>query len=164
MWDSVMFSSYYITNLIKSNMSVEEWIYRFVKHMEEYQEPKVISSERILEVLNNNDYLKAEGRCGWTVLGVAVSYNNVNLIKYFISKDATLVNSSANENQSVLNLAIEKKNIEAVKVLLELGANPNLKNRMDETYLETAERCKRNEEIIALLKTYTLSVAIPEVV
>ncbi len=151
MWDSVMFSSYAITNLVSESMTVEEWIYLFAKHMEEYQKPKVVSSEQILKVLNNNEYLKAQGRCDWTVLGAAVSNNNLNLMKYFISKDPLLVNSMVSENHTALQLAIVKGHIEAVKLLLELGAVPDLGNKEGIlTCLQIAKKCG-NEEIINLL-------------
>ena len=52
---------------------------------------------------------------------------------------------------TLLHYAIERSNVELVKLLLEYKANVNAKNYMDESILETATE-KNNKEILDLLK------------
>ena len=108
----------------------------------------------ILQLLNPIKYSKERGV---TALMLAQS---TEIVKLLIDNGA-YVDSQDNENNSVLMYYSSKQWFEGVQILLNSGANPNIKNKKHETALSIAIKYKnklkneRQAELINLLKKVT---------
>lgn len=85
-----------------------------------------------------------------TALREAASYNNINAVKVLLKNNAN-VNAQNNYGKTALMLACYNGNLEITKMLLEAGADKNIKddNKYDALYY--AREYGKNEEIIKLL-------------
>ena len=85
-----------------------------------------------------------------TPLYTAAASKQVEILNYLIQKGADVNVQTKSEKSSVLMFACDDNNLEIVKMLLEAGANPNLKDEDGETALQKTD----SEEIKQLLKQY----------
>jgi ankyrin repeat protein len=97
--------------------------------------------------------VNAEDRYGITALMTASSICNPELLRYLASKGAKLNKISQLEygGSTALTTAASVAQVDCVKTLLELGADPGLKMKSGETALTNAEQSK-NPEVVALIK------------
>ncbi len=99
------------------------------------------NDNRFLEMLQKYNYTNFNA-----VLHKAVSLNAINQVKWLLNLPTINVNTLGQRWKTPLYYAIMKKSIELVKLLLENGANPNLKYAMcQNTYLDLAIDCYENE-------------------
>lgn len=99
------------------------------------------NDNRFLEMLQKHNYSNFNA-----VLFKAVSLNAINQVKWLLNLPTINVNSSGHRGKTPLYYAIIYKSIELVKLLLENGANPNLKYAMcQNTYLDLAIDCYKDD-------------------
>ena len=82
----------------------------------------------------------------------AISNNNINEVKRFIRKNANLNSQIANTKVTPLHLAVQKGNLDIVKILLEAKADPNLASIDGATPLHLAALSGNLGVVEALLK------------
>ncbi len=108
----------------------------------------------------NSNLFSSEKKQGNLNLITAVEYNKINKVKQILSDKLNKkkeLDSLNEEGISSLHIAIIKGNFEMVKLLLENGANPNLKSEFsNQTPLHFAylNQNSLTDEIISLLKKY----------
>ena len=108
----------------------------------------------------NSNLFSSEQKQGNLNLITAVEYNKINKVKQILSDKLNKkkeLDSLNEEGISSLHIAIIKGNFDMVKILLENGANPNLKSEFsNQTPLHFAylNQNSLTDEIISLLKKY----------
>jgi hypothetical protein len=90
------------------------------------------------------------GRTPIVMIEVDEEKDFVEILKLFIAKGADVDVRNKEDNQTLLMLACDNENLEAVKILLEAGANPKLKDSEGETAMMKTD----SEEIKNLLRQY----------
>jgi ankyrin repeat protein len=99
------------------------------------------NDNRFLEMLQKHNYSNFNA-----VLFKAVSLNAINQVKWLLNLPTINVNTLGQRWKTPLYYAIIDKSIELVKLLLENGANPNLKYAVcQNTYLDLAIDCYKND-------------------
>ena len=84
---------------------------------------------------------------GWTVLHAAVLGNNHKFVKSLLQKLKNNVNAQTDDGFTPLHLAIYMKNVEAVKILINFGADPIIEHESQTTPFQLAINLKRTEII-----------------
>ena len=82
---------------------------------------------------------------GWTVLHAAVLGNNHKFVKSLLQKLKNNANAQTDDGLTPLHLAIYMKNVEAVKVLINFGADPIIEHENQTTPFQLAIKLKRTE-------------------
>lgn len=99
------------------------------------------NDNRFLEMLQKYNYSNFNA-----ILFKAVSLNAINQVKWLLNLPTINVNTLGQRWKTPLYYAIIDKSIELVKLLLENGANPNLKYAVcQNTYLDLAIDCYKND-------------------
>ena len=88
---------------------------------------------------------------GTTALILAAAYNQVDLTKLLIQKNANLNVATKLDKYTALQLAIERKSNESAILLINAGADLNIINSEGKTALDIAESF-RNKTIMEILK------------
>jgi len=130
--------------------TVEEVIQRITNHSENYE---IIKEELLkagaeyrftprsaLECRNMEEFKKLEiedinemDAYGYTLLYAAVDLEYTEFVEYILSVDGVDVDLGDDRDFTPLHRAAEDGNKEIVKMLMEAGANPELKNEDDDT-------------------------------
>ncbi len=88
---------------------------------------------------------------GQTPLHRAIEHKRVDVFRYWLSEDKTLLNLVDQDSHSPLHMAVSTKHLEMVQLLLEQGANPNLRDQNQDTPLLLSLRAKDQAIAEALL-------------
>jgi uncharacterized protein len=72
-------------------------------------------------------------------------------IRYFLSNDKSSIDSTEYQGKSALHFAVIRERADIVKLLIEIGANIEIKDNKGKTALDYAIK-QDNDEIIQLLK------------
>jgi len=70
----------------------------------------------------------------------AAFYNDVSQIEELLSDKSTDINARATNEVTPLHMAAHEGNLDAVRILVKNGADPDLRNKMLETALDVAIR------------------------
>jgi 5-methylcytosine-specific restriction endonuclease McrBC regulatory subunit McrC/ankyrin repeat protein len=119
---------------------------------ETIQEPKIETKSIIKLSSKERGFLKKlykNYRKG-NALGIASENNELKIVQHLIINEKVNVNSRLNHDVTALMIASTEGNKEIAKLLLEHGADPNLKTKTGGTSLNLASM-KGNKEIVKLL-------------
>lgn len=83
---------------------------------------------------------------GWTPLHYAATNSHLDIMRLLIERHAYIDAEAPNGNTPLMMAAVYG-NASAVKLLLEAGADPLLKNKAGLTAIELAQRMSRNEAV-----------------
>lgn len=86
------------------------------------------------------DQLLTSSQDGRTILMTAAGAGNCSLMRRIIGLDHESLHEKTNRGNTALNFALWNNQVEAVKLLLELGADPNATNNQGDTPLENSVR------------------------
>ena len=114
------------------------------------------NTERLRDFLYHesgaHNYFNVRTTKGNTLIHEAVESGQSNVIQLLLQNGIS-PESKGKNNQSPLHLASVKGHIECLRALLEGGADINFKDDLGHTALDKAERSKRREAILRLLKS-----------
>ena len=96
------------------------------------------------------DWLLEVNKTGWTALHYAATNGHLTLIRFLLEQNA-YIDAEAPSGTTPLMMAAHYGTPEAVKLLLDEGADPMLKNLQGLTAIDFANRANRKEssELIA---------------
>ena len=102
---------------------------------------------------NSNKILKLDENQTNNLIN-AIECNNMNKIKEYLEKDSLNINELNDKGISPLHIAVINGNMEIIKLLLDYGANPNirsLKKKQTPLHLAYIFKCLLSNQIINLL-------------
>lgn len=87
-----------------------------------------------------------------TLILLSCQWTEPTTVKFFIAKHPEKINDADHKGKTPLHYAVEKENVELVKLLLKNGAKSNIKDTKGLSAIDYSIKTKNNE-IIELLKT-----------
>jgi ankyrin repeat protein len=106
----------------------------------------------IRELLDRGVDINNRNSSGETGLHIAISCNNLRVMRELIKKGANINIKDNWKGQTPLHTAIKKKNINCVRILLENNADIEIKNKEGHTPLQLACKYNRHEIVMELFK------------
>lgn len=106
--------------------------------------------EAVKELLDNGADIEKKDRDGSTPLMLASYYGNIDIVELLLSKGANCNSKNIKLNKTALHGAVERENFEIVKLLIDHGAQVNVRGMSNFTPLHvitTYFECNENEDI-----------------
>lgn len=107
------------------------------------------------ELLDNNAYVNAVSKTGWTPLTLAYTGNHIEMMRLLAEHGAN-VNQKNSAGQTLLAQAVISNEPAKVRVLIEHGADVSIKDKWGSTALDWARQLAREEILKLLNKTEEL--------
>ena len=99
-------------------------------------------------MIENESDLAAKTIAASSNLHLAAEYGNIDLIRKLIEEDAFDPNIFDKNNGTPLHFAAGNSQLSSIKLLLELGADISIQDKVGNSTLQYAIRCKREPEFI----------------
>ena len=107
--------------------------------------------DMIKKFLEKGADIYAETKFGFSVISHAIQNPNTDILKLFIEKDRNLINSNNNGFAPLHYAALNENYLEAMRILLESGAEKNIANLDGRTPLLLAALSNENPAVIQFL-------------